>query len=142
MIKIFKDNIFTNPPHIYKEEAFDTLDTDRVYENWNNANHYRWKEFFTKYNLQLLDKIENTESYQYKGDEKLIGFIFLKDRIDTRNIRVNFDGTSKEYKLNSLLILPASQVITFVETEQSNFEKPFLVVGFAEEFLKTIQKDF
>jgi hypothetical protein len=142
MIKILKNNIFTNPPHIYKEEAFNKIDIDRVYENWNNPTHYRWNDFFTKYNLKLLDKIENTESYQYNGDEKLIGFIFFKDRIDTRNIKVNFDGTSRGYKLNSLLILPASQIITFSKTKTSNFTKPFLIVGVTDSQLTFLNKFF
>jgi hypothetical protein len=142
MIKILKNNIFTNPPHIYKEEAFNKIDIDRVYENWNNPTHYRWNDFFTKYNLKLLDKIENTESYQYNGDEKLIGFIFFKDRIDTRNIKVNFNGTSRAYKLNSLLILPASQIITFSKTKTSNFTKPFLIVGVTDSQLTFLNKFF
>lgn len=142
MIKILKDNIFTDPPHIYKIMAFDMPDIDKVYENWNDPTHYRWNEFFTKYNLKLLDKIEDTESYQYQGNEKLIGFIFFKDRIDSRNIKVNFDGTSRAYKLNSLLILPASQTITFSKTKTSNFKKPFIVVKFNETFLANNKRFF
>lgn len=142
MIKILKNNIFTNPPHIYKEEAFDRIGVDKIYENWNNVEHIRWKEFFTKYKLTLLDKVKNTESYQYIGEEKLVGFIFFKDRADIRNIKVKFNNVVRPYKLNSLLILPASQVINFLETKKSNFDKPFLIVKFDKNFLDTIKKHF
>lgn len=142
MIKILKDNIFTNPPHIYKEEAFDKIDIDKVYENWNDPTHYRWNEFFKKYNLKLLDKVENTEFYQYKGDEKLIGFIFFKDRADSRNIKVTFNNAVRPYKLNSLLIVPASQTIIFLENKSSNFIKPFLVVGVTDSQLTFLNKFF
>jgi hypothetical protein len=142
MIKILKNNIFTDPPHIYKEEAFDKIDVDKIYENWNNVEHIRWKEFFTKYKLTLLDKVKNTESYQYIGTEKLVGFIFFKDRADIRNITVKFNDVVRPYKLNSLLVLPTSQIITFLEKKESNFEKCFLVVNFDKNFLDTIKRIF
>lgn len=140
MIKILKNNIFTNPPHLYKEVAFDLKDFDSVYENWNDKNHANWKKFLKKYHLRLLDKIEDTKTYNYTGDEKIIGFLFFKDRADKRYIEINFKNVSREYKANSLLITRKDLILSFSKIENILPYKPFLVVGFDKLFLKTIDK--
>ena len=142
MIKILKNHINRNPNFIYKTTAFDLKLYDRVYENWHRPDHESWEQFKQQNHFHIKEKFDNQESYQYTGDQSWVGYIFFKDRTDRRNVQVNFSGTSKEFKPNTLLILEKSNNIKFSKTESPMTYNPFLVVEFRELFVEYIKNFF
>lgn len=142
MIKILKNNIFDNPKFIYKINAFDLKQYDRIYENWHRPNHESWQEFQNKNNLKIIDKFSNKQIYQYNGKCDVVGYLFLKDRNDKRHVDVHFASVKQPYLPNTLLILTKENSISFSKTESALPDKPFLVIEFNVLFLETINKFF
>ena len=142
MIKIIKNNIFKDPPHIFVNTAFDQKKYDAIYENWHNTNHVTWKKFLDEYKLTLLAKFDNKKTFEYDGDQPIIGIILCKDRTDRRYIKIDIGTAFREYRPNALLIIKKDQQINFSDTESPLPDKPFLVVGFDKLFLETVNKFF
>ena len=142
MIKISASNINKNPNFIYIPNAFDTRTFDRVYENWSNPEHESWKNFCKEYKVNVIEQLNDVEQYKYTGDNRLVGYIFFKDRNDKRHTQVHFAGHHRAYLPNCLLIIHKEYALTFDKSEHALPEKAMLVVSLNEEFLGTVNKFF
>ena len=137
--QVTKYNGYKDPiPHIYCKN-FIKLDTyDRLYEQWNNVDHERWKKFIDQNHVELYFHDDFIKPLIPKRTTGYIGYWFFRQRTDrssTGDIHISNAREEKKltYHQNTVLILDTNS--SFVVKTRNNPlpNRPFCEIYFSKE---------
>jgi len=137
--QVTKHHCHKNPiPHIYCK-GFTKLDLyDRLYEQWNNKEHERWKTFIDQNHIDVHFHDDFFKPLIPKKTTGYIGYWFFRQRTDkssTGDIHISNGREEKilSYYQNTVLILDINH--TFVVKTRNNIlpNRPFCEVYFSPE---------
>ena len=125
-------------PHIYCKN-FIKLDLyDRLYEQWNNADHEHWKKIKKENNIEVHFHEDLSVPLKPKKTEGHIGYWFFRQRTDNSsgdNIVLSKNGKEKvlNYYQNTVLILDVKNNFEIKKRKNSLPTRPFCEIYFSAE---------
>lgn len=112
---------------VYITHLLEMLDYDRLYENINNLDHFRWQEFVQNEHVQ----VEYIEDFGTITTTKpKTGYWFFKDRNDRRATEFKILDKIYQYKPNAFLYTAQKYAITHIKLEQNFQSKPAIKIKF------------
>jgi hypothetical protein len=145
--QVSKHNCHKNPiPHIYCK-SFIKLDTyDRLYEQWNNIEHERWKTFIDQNHIDLHFHDDFVKPLIPKRTTGYIGYWFFRQRTDKSSTGDIHISTGREEKIltyyqNTILILDTNSSFVVKHRNDPLPNRPFCEIYFDEttnEKIKTL----
>lgn len=136
--QVSKHNCHKNPiPHIYCKN-FIKLDTyDRLYEQWNNIEHEKWKKFKDENHIELYFHNDLVKPFTSRKTKGYIGYWFFRQRTDQSvdgNIILNNSKEKKilEYYQNTVMILDVKDTFSIITRKNLLPTRPFCELYFHE----------
>lgn len=102
-------------------------DYDRLYENVNNLQHFRWQEFIKNEKIKI-EYIENFHSV--KTTKSKTGYWFFRDRGDRRAVEFEVAGKTYSYTPNACLYTAQPYNIKHKKLEQTFQDRPVIKFKF------------
>lgn len=135
--QVSKHNCHKNPiPHIYCK-SFIKLDTyDRLYEQWNNVEHERWKTFIDQNHIDVYFHQDFIQPVSPKKTTGYIGYWFFRQRTDKSSAGdINISNGREEkilnYYQNTILILDVKNIFTIKLRNDPLPNRPFCEIYFS-----------
>ena len=125
-------------PHIYCKN-FIKLDLyDRLYEQWNNKEHERWKTFIDENRVDIYFHEDFVRPLAPKHTAGYIGYWFFRQRTDkssAENIIISNGKQEKTltYYQNTLLILHVDTSFIIKHRQNTLPTRPFCEIYFSKE---------
>lgn len=136
--QVTKQHCHNNPiPHIYCK-GFTKLDLyDRLYEQWNNKEHERWKTFIDQNNINIHFHDDFVKSLIPKRTTGYIGYWFFKQRTDKSSKGDIHISNGREQKIltyyqNTILILDTHSTFVVKSRKDQLPYRPFCELYFDE----------
>ena len=134
MIRALLSSKFKNPKHFFSNNLIPINEYDSLYENFNNTNHFRWKEFSKNYNIKFGQKILLKDRLV---TDRWCGFLFFKDRNEKSKLYVQAGDYRHEIVYNSLLTTNTNcKIILRNNVQQENYA---LQLYYSKSFLEQIK---
>ena len=137
--QVTKHNCHKDPiPHIYCKN-FIKLDVyDRLYEQWNNKEHERWKIFIDQNHLDVYLHEDFDGQLKAKHSFGYIGYWFFKQRTDKSSGGDIMISNGQEEKIltyyqNTLFILDANSSFVVKPRRDRLPTRPFCEIYFSNE---------
>ena len=134
--QVTKHNCHKDPiPHIYCKNFIKLEIYDRLYEQWNNKTHERWKTFVDKNSVAVHFHEDFVRPLDPKQTTGYIGYWFFKQRTDQSrgDDIVISDGTQEKiltYYQNTLLVLDVSSSFVVKSRRDRLPTRPFCELYF------------
>ena len=125
-------------PHIYCKN-FIKLDLyDRLYEQWNNKEHDRWKTFINENHIEIYFHEDFVRLLAPKHTAGYIGYWFFRQRTDkssAENIIISNGKQEKKltYYQNTLLVLHVDTFFIIKPRRDKLPTRPFCEIYFSEQ---------
>jgi hypothetical protein len=143
--QVTKYNSHRDPiPHIYCKN-FIKLDTyDRLYEQWNNKEHERWKTFIDQNHIDVFFHEDFDKPLKPKHTTGYIGYWFFRQRTDKSSAEDILISNSKQEKIltyyqNTLLVLDVHNSFNMRLRRDKLPTRPFCEMYFSKETNKKIK---
>jgi hypothetical protein len=143
---VTKYNGYKDPiPHIYCKN-FIKLDTyDRLYEQWNNVGHERWKIFIDENHIDVFFHEDFVGPLTPKKTAVYIGYWFFRQRTDKSSTGDIHISNVKEEKIltyyqNTLLVLEAKNSLVVKPRRDKLPTRPFCEIYFSKETNEKIKE--
>lgn len=134
--QVSKHNCHKDPiPHIYCKN-FIKLDTyDRLYEQWNNIEHERWKTFVDQNHIDIYFHEDFVGPLIPRQTAVYIGYWFFRQRTDkssTGDIHISNGKQEKilTYYQNTLLVLEPNSPLVVKPRRDKLPTRPFCEIYF------------
>lgn len=144
--QVSKHNCHKDPiPHIYCK-SFIKLDTyDRLYEQWNNIEHERWKTFLAQNYIDVCFHDDFVKPLTSKTTTGYIGYWFFRQRTDKSSSGDIHMSNGREEKIltyyqNTVLILDTNSTFTVKPRNNILPTRPFCEIYFSKETNEKIKQ--
>lgn len=144
--QVSKYNCHKDPiPHIYCK-SFIKLETyDRLYEQWNNIEHERWKKFIDQTHIDIYFHTDFSKTLIPKQTAGYIGYWFFKQRTDKssgEDIIISNGNREKilTYYQNTLLVLDVNSSFIVKPRRDELPTRPFCEIYFSKETNQKIKE--
>jgi len=136
--QVNKHNCHKDPiPHIYCKNFIKLDSYDRLYEQWNNKEHERWKTFIDQNHVDIYFHEDFVRPLAPKHTAGYIGYWFFRQRTDkssAENIIISNGKQEKTltYYQNTLLILHVHNSFILKPRHDTLPTRPFCELYFDE----------
>ena len=136
--QVSKHNCHKDPiPHIYCKNFIKLDIYDRLYEQWNNKEHGRWKTFIDLNHVDVYFHEDFVEPLKPKHVLGYIGYWFFRQRTDKSSAEDIMLSNGKQektltYYQNTLLVLDASDAFVVKTRRDKLPTRPFCELYFDE----------
>jgi hypothetical protein len=132
-------------PHIYCKNFIKLDNYDRLYEQWNNIEHERWKTFINQNYIDVYFHDDFIKTLTPKQDEIYIGYWFFRQRTDRSSTGDIHISNVKEEKIltyyqNTLLVLEAKNSLVVKPRRDKLPTRPFCEIYFSKETNEKIKE--
>jgi len=134
--QVSKHNCHKNPiPHIYCKNIIKLDIYDRLYEQWNNKEHERWKTFIDHNHVDVHFHEDFVKPLMPKRVSGYIGYWFFRQRTDKSSAEDIIISNGKEekklnYYQNTLLVLDARSTFMIKPRSERLPTRPFCELYF------------
>jgi len=137
--QVTKHNCHKDPiPHIYCKNFIKLEIYDRLYEQWNNKEHERWKTFLDQNRVDVHFHEDFVRPLASKHTTGYIGYWFFRQRTDRSSAEDIIVSNGKQektltYYQNTLLVLDLHNSFTIKPRRDRLPTRPFCEMYFSEE---------
>ncbi len=137
--QVTKHNCHKDPiPHIYCKNFIKLDIYDRLYEQWNNKEHERWKTFIDDNHVEIYFHEDFIRPLSAKHTAGYIGYWFFRQRTDkssAENIIISNGKQEKTltYYQNTLMVLHVNASFLIKPRHDRLPTRPFCEIYFSEQ---------
>jgi hypothetical protein len=137
--QVTKHNCYKDPiPHIYSKNFIKLEIYDRLYEQWNNKEHERWKTFIDKNRVNVHFHHDFVRPLPPKHTAGYIGYWFFRQRTDKSSAEDIILSNGKQektltYYQNTLLVLEVHNSFIVKSRRDKLPTRPFCEIYFSKE---------
>ena len=137
--QVTKHNCHKDPiPHIYCKNFIKLDIYDRLYEQWNNKEHERWKTFIDDNHVEIYFHEDFIRPLSPKHTAGYIGYWFFRQRTDKSSAENIIISNSKQektltYYQNTLMVLHVNASFLIKPRHDRLPTRPFCEIYFSEQ---------
>jgi hypothetical protein len=144
--QVAQGNCHKNPiPHIYCKNFIKLDIYDRLYEQWDNIEHERWKAFIDQNHIDVYFHEDLVRPLKPKQTAGYIGYWFFRQRTDKSSAGDILISSGKQEKIltyyqNTLLVLEANRSLVVEPRRDKLPTRPFCEIYFSKETNQKIKE--
>jgi hypothetical protein len=144
--QVTKYNCHKDPiPHIYCKNFIKPDIYDRLYEQWNNNEHERWKIFIDQNHVHVYFHEDFVKTLNPKHNAGYIGYWFFRQRTDNSSAENILLSNGKQEKIlnyyqNTLLVLDVHNSFVVKPRRHMLPTRPFCEMYFSKETNQKIKE--
>jgi hypothetical protein len=144
--QVTKHNCHKDPiPHIYCKNFIKLDIYDRLYEQWNNIEHERWKTFIDQNHINVYFHEDFIRPFKPKQTAGYIGYWFFRQRTDKSSAEDILISNGKQEKIltyyqNTLMVFEANSSLVVKTRRDKLPTRPFCELYFSKETNQKIKE--